>query len=63
MSTVNEAGLYNLVLGSRKPEARRFKRWVTHEVLPAIRRTGRYAIPDAAAPCHQPSRTVSAPCC
>jgi prophage antirepressor-like protein len=49
MSTVNEAGLYNLVLGSRKPEARRFKRWVTHEVLPAIRRTGRYAIPDAAA--------------
>lgn len=50
MSTVNEAGLYNLVLGSRKPEARRFKRWVTHEVLPAIRRTGRYAIPDAAAP-------------
>jgi prophage antirepressor-like protein len=49
MSTVNEAGLYSLVLGSRKPEARRFKRWVTHEVLPAIRRTGRYAIPDAAA--------------
>jgi prophage antirepressor-like protein len=49
MSTVNEPGLYNLVLGSRKPEARRFKRWVTHEVLPAIRRTGRYAIPGASA--------------
>ena len=49
MSTVNEAGLYNLVLGSRKPEARRFKRWVTHEVLPAIRRTGRYSIPGAVA--------------
>ena len=44
MTTVNEPGLYNLVLGSRKPQARRFKRWVTHEVLPAIRRTGRYAI-------------------
>lgn len=39
---VNESGLYALVLGSRKPEAKAFKRWVTHEVLPAIRRTGRY---------------------
>lgn len=37
---VNEAGLYSLVLGSRKPEAHEFKRWVTHEVLPQIRRTG-----------------------
>ena len=43
MSVVNESGLYNLVLGSRKPEAKRFKRWVTHEVLPAIRKTGTYA--------------------
>ena len=40
---------HNLVLGSRKQEARRFKRWVTHEVLPAIRRTGRYSIPGAVA--------------
>lgn len=39
---VNESGLYALVLGSRKPEAKAFKRWMTHEVLPAIRRTGRY---------------------
>lgn len=39
---VNESGLYALVLASRKPEAKAFKRWVTHEVLPAIRRTGRY---------------------
>lgn len=39
---VNEAGLYVLVLGSRKPEAHKFKRWVTHEVLPQIRRTGGY---------------------
>lgn len=39
---VNEAGLYALVLGSRKPEARTFKRWVTHEVLPSIRKHGAY---------------------
>lgn len=39
---VNEAGLYVLVLGSRKPEAHEFKRWMTHEVLPQIRRTGGY---------------------
>ena len=39
---VNEAGLYTLVLGSRKPEARTFKRWVTHEVLPTIRKHGAY---------------------
>ncbi len=43
MSVVNESGLFNLVLGSRKPEAKRFKRWVTHEVLPSIRKTGSYA--------------------
>ena len=41
---VTESGLYSLILGSRKPEARAFKRWVTHEVLPAIRKTGRYAV-------------------
>lgn len=45
---VNEAGLYVLVLGSRKPEAHEFKRWVTHEVLPSIRKTGGY-IPTTAA--------------
>jgi prophage antirepressor-like protein len=42
MWCVNEAGLYNLILTSRKPIARAFKRWVTHEVLPEIRRTGRF---------------------
>ncbi len=42
LTTVNEPGLYSLILGSRKPEARAFKRWVTHEVLPAIRSTGSY---------------------
>lgn len=39
---VSEAGLYALVLKSRKPEAKRFQRWVTHEVLPSIRRSGGY---------------------
>lgn len=42
MTIVNEAGLYSLVLGSRKPKAKAFKRWITHEVLPTIRRTGGY---------------------
>lgn len=39
---VNEAGLYSLILGSRKPEAKAFKRWITHDVIPAIRKTGGY---------------------
>jgi len=47
VNVVNEPGLYGLVLGSRKPEAKRFKRWVTHEVLPAIRKTGSYSMPSA----------------
>ncbi|WP_409449720.1 Bro-N domain-containing protein [Candidatus Igneacidithiobacillus taiwanensis] len=42
MLIVNESGLYALVLTSRKPEARKFRKWVTSEVLPAIRKTGRY---------------------
>ena len=42
-NVVNEPGLYTLVLGSRKPEAKAFKRWITHEVLPSIRKTGAYA--------------------
>lgn len=41
---VNESGLYDLVLDSRKPEARRFRRWITSEVLPSLRRDGSYAI-------------------
>lgn len=45
MGVVNESGLYSLILGSRKPEAKRFKKWVTSEVLPAIRKTGRYEHP------------------
>lgn len=48
MSAVTEAGMYSLVLSSRKPEARAFKRWVTHEVLPSIRRRGAYLAPEVA---------------
>lgn len=53
MATVNEYGLYNLVLSSRKPEAKEFKRWITHEVLPSLRKYGTYSmdiprtLPDA----------------
>lgn len=47
MIVVNEPGLYSLILGSRKPEAKAFKRWVTHDILPAIRKTGRYAAPGS----------------
>lgn len=39
---INEPGLYSLIFKSRKPEAKTFKRWVTHEVLPSIRKTGAY---------------------
>ncbi len=41
--TVNEFGFYNLTLTSSKPDAKPFKRWVTHEVLPEIRKTGKYS--------------------
>ena len=42
MTIINESGLYNVILRSDKPEAKKFKRWVTHEVLPTIRRHGAY---------------------
>lgn len=53
MATVNEYGLYSLVLSSRKPEAKEFKRWITHEVIPSIRKYGSFnmaiprTLPDA----------------
>lgn len=43
---VNEPGLYTLILGSRKPEAKAFKRWITHEVIPSIRKYGAYMTPE-----------------
>jgi prophage antirepressor-like protein len=41
---VNEPGMYDLVFQSRKPQARAFKRWITHDVIPSIRRTGSYSV-------------------
>ena len=50
MAVINESGLYSLVLGSRKPEAKPFKKWVTAEVLPSIRKTGAYSVTQEAIP-------------
>lgn len=44
MAIINEPGLYTLVLSSRKSDAKRFKHWVTHDVLPSIRKTGQYSV-------------------
>ena len=44
MSIVSESGLYSLILRSRKPEAKELKKWVTHEILPLIRKTGSYYV-------------------
>ena len=44
VAAINEYGLYNLVLSSRKPEAKEFKRWITHDVIPSIRKTGSYSL-------------------
>lgn len=68
MNVINESGLYSLILGSRKPEAKRFKKWITAEVLPTIRKTGRYVHTalDAEAtrtprvPMHEADRIVTA---
>jgi prophage antirepressor-like protein len=43
---INEPGLYSLILRSNKPNAKKFKRWVTHEILPTIRKTGSYSVRD-----------------
>ena len=47
LNLVSESGLYDLIMQSRKPEAKAFKRWVTHEVLPSIRKTGSYSVAQA----------------
>jgi prophage antirepressor-like protein len=46
MAIISEPGLYSLTLRSRKPEAKAFKRWVTHEVIPSIKKTGQYKAPS-----------------
>ncbi|MCY9153669.1 Bro-N domain-containing protein [Bacillus haynesii] len=49
-TVVNEAGLYSLILTSNKPEAKQFKRWITHEVIPTIRKTGSYQMEQPKTP-------------
>ena len=49
MAIINEPGLYSLVITSRKPEAKAFKRWITHEVIPSIRKHGAYISPNTEA--------------
>lgn len=48
MVIINESGLYSLIFSSKLPDAKKFKRWVTSEVLPSLRKTGKYSLPDAA---------------
>ena len=47
MICINESGLYSLILTSRKPQAKKFKKWITSKVLPAIRKTGSYSVRNA----------------
>ena len=57
---INESGLYSLILSSKLPKAKAFKRWVTSEVLPALRKTGRYSIEeedDLPSPVYDTKRT------
>jgi prophage antirepressor-like protein len=49
LAVVSEPGLYSLVLRSRRPEAKGFRRWIAHEVIPALRRTGGYQLSDVSA--------------
>jgi prophage antirepressor-like protein len=56
---VNEPGLYRLIFQSRKKEAERFKRWVFHDVIPTLRRTGQYTMPGT--PSVQPSNHLPPP--
>lgn len=46
MTIINESGLYSLILSSKLPSAKKFKRWVTSEVLPALRKTGQYQVKE-----------------
>lgn len=60
MAVVNEPGLYSLILRSRKPEAKAFKRWITHDVLPSIRRSGTYAVEQSPATFQLPQTMAEA---
>lgn len=54
MNVVSESGMYSLIFRSRKPEAKRFRKWVTSEVLPSLRKTGKYLLHD-----HEPPPQVA----
>ena len=56
VNIISESGLYNLILTSRRPEARPFRRWVTHDLLPNLRRTGFYSLREAVATPHAIAR-------
>ena len=58
MIIINESGLYSLILSSKLDSARRFKRWVTSEVLPAIRKNGRYELESKAKELQQQNRVL-----
>ena len=58
MTVINESGLYSLILSSKLDSARRFKRWVTSEVLPAIRKNGRYELDSKAKELQQQNRLL-----
>lgn len=60
VTAVSEPGVYRLCFTSRKPEARRFARWVTHDVLPALRKTGHYSLPGAAPASDEPPLPAAA---
>lgn len=60
MTIINESGLYSLILSSKLPSAKKFKRWVTSEVLPTIRRTGGYGQVDVTAIIMQTATAVCA---
>ena len=58
MAVVSEPGLYSLVLRSRRPEAKGFRRWIAHEVIPALRQTGGYLMPAVSASTVGPSNLL-----
>jgi prophage antirepressor-like protein len=57
--TISEAGLYSLIFTSHKPAAKRFKRWVLHEVIPSIRKTGSYSVPGQEPAIEEPTQAPS----
>jgi prophage antirepressor-like protein len=58
LSIINESGMYSLVLTSRKPEAKRFKKWITSEVLPTIRKTGSFSFGNMPAMANHTRRSI-----